>query len=89
MIKTRLIGLVPESKKYIAVNVVAQWLGLCASVVMMTNPGVASKMFEALYNEGINIKMISTSEVRITVLVDQDNADAAARAVHNAFVAQD
>ena len=56
---------------------------------MMTNPGVASKMFEALYNEGINIKMISTSEVRITVLVDQDNADAAARAVHNAFVAQD
>lgn len=56
---------------------------------MMTNPGVASKMFEALYNEGINIKMISTSEVRITVLVDQENADAAARAVHNAFVVQD
>ncbi|MCQ2511988.1 MAG: aspartate kinase [Lachnospiraceae bacterium] len=56
---------------------------------MMTNPGVASKMFEALYNEGINIKMISTSEVRITVLVDQDHADEAARAVHNAFVAQD
>ena len=35
MIKTRLIGLVPESKKYIAGNVLAQWLGLCASVVMI------------------------------------------------------
>lgn len=35
MIKTRLIGLVPESKKYIAGNVLAQWLGLCANVVMI------------------------------------------------------
>lgn len=56
---------------------------------MMTDPGVASKMFEALFNAGINIKMISTSEVRITVLVDEDNADAAARAVHDAFVPQE
>ncbi len=56
---------------------------------MMTNPGVASKMFEALFNAGINIKMISTSEVRITVIIDEENANEAARAVHNAFVDQD
>ncbi|SHJ61272.1 aspartate kinase [Parasporobacterium paucivorans] len=52
---------------------------------MMTDPGVAAKMFEALYNEGINIKMISTSEIRITVLIDELDADRATRAVHNAF----
>lgn len=52
---------------------------------MMTDPGVAAKMFEALYNEGINIKMISTSEIRITVLIDELDADRATRAIHNAF----
>ena len=52
---------------------------------MMTNPGVASKMFEALFNEGINIKMISTSEIRVTVLIEEDEVDRAVRAVHAAF----
>ena len=56
---------------------------------MMTDSGVASRMFEALYNAGINIKMISTSEIRITVLVDEDEADRAAKAVHDAFNAED
>ena len=56
---------------------------------MMTDSGVASRMFEAIYNAGINIKMISTSEIRITVLVDEDEADRAARAVHDAFNAED
>ncbi|MBR2696657.1 MAG: aspartate kinase [Parasporobacterium sp.] len=56
---------------------------------MMTDSGVASTMFEALYNAGINIKMISTSEIRITVLVDEDDADRAARAVHDAFNTED
>lgn len=56
---------------------------------MMTDSGVASRMFEAIYNAGINIKMISTSEIRITVLVDEDDADRAARAVHDAFNAED
>ncbi|MER2024896.1 MAG: aspartate kinase, partial [Eubacteriales bacterium] len=41
---------------------------------MMTNPGVAAKMFEALYNEGININMISTSEIRVTVLITEKEA---------------
>ena len=52
---------------------------------MMTNPGGAAKMFEALYNEDININMISTSEIRVTVLVDLKDADRAANAVHEAF----
>ncbi len=53
---------------------------------MQTNAGVASKMFEALYNAGINIRMISTSEIRITVLVDEENADRATKAVHDMFI---
>lgn len=44
---------------------------------MMSNPGVAAKMFESLYNSRININMISTSEIRITVLVDESEADRA------------
>lgn len=52
---------------------------------MMTNPGVAAKMFEALYNEGININMISTSEIRVTVLISEREADRAANAIHDAF----
>ncbi len=52
---------------------------------METNAGVAAKMFGALYNAGINIKMIGTSEIRITVLIDEDDIPAAMRAVHSAF----
>ena len=56
---------------------------------MMSNPGVAAKMFEVLFNEGININMISTSEIRITVLIDDQYAERAANAVHDAFVGED
>ena len=52
---------------------------------MMSNPGVAAKMFECLYNEHINIKMISTSEIRVTVLIDAKDADRAANAIHDIF----
>ena len=52
---------------------------------MMSNPGVAAKMFEALYNVGINISMIATSEVRITVLVNENEVERAMNAVHEAF----
>ena len=52
---------------------------------MQSNPGVASKMFEALYEAGINIRMISTSEIKISVLVDKDKAKQAVVAVHSAF----
>jgi aspartate kinase len=52
---------------------------------MMSNPGVAAKMFECLYNQDVNINMIATSEIRITVLVAQKDAVAAMNAVHEAF----
>ena len=52
---------------------------------MATNPGIASMFFEALYDAGINIHMISTSEIKITVLVDENDVDGAARAVHDKF----
>ena len=53
---------------------------------MMSHPGVAAKMFECLYNENININMIATSEIRITVLIPEKDALRAMNAVHDAFV---
>lgn len=52
---------------------------------METHPGVASKMFEALFNLGINIKMIATSEIKISVLIDKKDAEKAVIAIHDAF----
>ena len=52
---------------------------------MMTTPGVAAKMFEALYDANINIQMINTSEIRVSVLIDENDATAAVRAVHEKF----
>ena len=52
---------------------------------MMTTPGVAAKMFEALYDANINIQMINTSEIRVSVLIDEEDATAAVRAVHDNF----
>jgi len=52
---------------------------------METHPGTASKMFEALYGADINIQMISTSEIKISVLIEQAHADRAVAAVHRAF----
>ncbi|MBD5160949.1 MAG: aspartate kinase [Oscillibacter sp.] len=52
---------------------------------IMTTPGMAARMFEALYDANINIQMISTSEIRISVLIDEEDAAAAMRAVHNKF----
>ena len=56
---------------------------------MESHPGTASKMFEALYERGINIKMISTSEIKISVIIDAEDADRAVSAVHNAFIPND
>ena len=53
---------------------------------MATNPGVASMLFEATYDAGINVKMISTSEIKITVLVSDADADRAAVAIHDKFM---
>ena len=53
---------------------------------MESNPGVASKMFEALYDAGINIQMISTSEIKVSVLIESKYADQAVQAVHDKFI---
>ena len=52
----------------------------------MTNrTGIASKMFEALYEQNINMHLISTSEIKVTVLVNQNEADNAVKAIHDKF----
>ena len=56
---------------------------------MMSNAGVAAKMFEALYDEGINIRMISTSEIRVTVLIDEKYTEQALNAVYEKFALGD
>ncbi|MDY6017230.1 MAG: aspartate kinase [Oscillospiraceae bacterium] len=53
---------------------------------MESHPGIAAKMFEALFEAGINIQMISTSEIKISVLIDIEDGDKAVEAVHNAFI---
>jgi aspartate kinase len=56
---------------------------------METHPGVAAKMFKALFEEDINIQMISTSEIKISVLIDKKDADAAVAAIHAAFIPEE
>jgi aspartate kinase len=53
---------------------------------MATNPGVASMLFEATYDAGINVKMISTSEIKISILVTKGDADRAANVIHDKFM---
>lgn len=53
---------------------------------MASNPKIAMQMFEAIYNCGINVKMISTSEIKISILVDEKDASQAAQTVHDAFL---
>ena len=54
-------------------------------VGIANKPGVAADMFEALYEKRININMISTSEIKISVLVDSDKSDLAIKAIHDKF----
>ncbi len=53
---------------------------------MDTNSGVASDLFEALYSSAINVNMISTSEIKISVLVEEKEAERAANAIHDKFI---
>lgn len=68
---------VKHSDKYSKVSIVGAG--------MINNPGVAATMFEALYDADINIHMISTSEIKISVLVDVQDAERAVNAVHEKF----
>ena len=55
-------------------------------VGMKSHTGVAGKLFETLANEGVNIEMISTSEIKISVVIDLARGEAAMKAVHAAFI---
>ena len=52
---------------------------------MLSNPGVAATMFEALGENNINISMISTSEIKISVLIEKEQGKKAVNAIHDAF----
>ena len=52
---------------------------------MASNPGIAAKMFEALYEQGINIQNIATSEIKVSVLIDRKDAESAVNAIHKKF----
>ena len=79
--KTRLTcGAIEYNDKVAKVSVIGTGI--------QTNAGVASTMFEALYSVGVNVNMISTSDIRITVLIDERDADKAVKAVHDKFIAE-
>jgi aspartate kinase len=52
---------------------------------MRTHPGVAAKMFQALADAGVNIEMISTSTIRVSVVIRKDDVETAVRTIHDAF----
>lgn len=52
---------------------------------MRSSPGISARFFQALADAGVNLEMISTSEIRISVIVDEDSIDEAVRATHDAF----
>ncbi len=52
---------------------------------MVSNPGVAAEMFEALFNEGINLEMISTSEIKVSCIIKADLTEKAVKALHKKF----
>ncbi|MBR5487859.1 MAG: ACT domain-containing protein, partial [Phascolarctobacterium sp.] len=52
---------------------------------MTADPGVAATMFEALYDANININMISTSEVKVSVLIAEKDAERAVKVIHDKF----
>lgn len=77
---------IKKSMKYESVDVIKDVAKV--SIVgagMQSNAGVAAKMFEALYNENINIRMISTSEIRVTVLIDEKDTVRAMNSIHDKF----
>jgi aspartate kinase len=78
----------PVSKKIRANEILADTHLAKVSIVgsgITSGIGYAGKMFKALFDAGINIELITTSEIRITCLIDQDKVEDAVRALHSAF----
>lgn len=84
------VALLKENQKRLTIQKIEEEENVCKlSVVgagVQSNATIAVKMFEALYDCGVNIKMISTSEIRVTVLIDTEDAEKAMRYVHNKFL---
>ena len=55
------------------------------NIPLRSQPGAAAKLFEALAKSSINVNLIGTSEIKISVAIDPDKADQAVRVVHDAF----
>ena len=72
-----------NAKKVITNNKIAKIS--MVGVGMRTHPGVASKMFAALADNNINISMISTSEIKISIVTNEENLDTAINVLHKAF----
>ena len=85
----KLGGLIDDVAKEIGAGEVIKKAGIAKlSVVgigMRSHSGVAAKLFECLGNAGINIQMISTSEIKIAVIIDESKIESAARLAHEAF----
>ena len=80
-----------NAEKWGASNIVSDDNVTKVSIVgagMETHPGVAAEMFEALFSRNVNIQMISTSEIKVSVLVDERDADRAVQAVHDKFFSE-
>ena len=82
-------GLIDSVAKEIGAGAVTKKSGIAKlSVVgigMRSHSGVAAKLFECLGNGGVNIQMISTSEIKIAVIIDEDKIETAANLAHEAF----
>ena len=82
-------GILEKTATHIGAKQVVGDKGVCkvsaVGVGMRSHPGVASKMFRTLAEEGINIQMISTSEIKISVVIDEKYLELAVRVLHKAF----
>ena len=77
-----------NTEKWGASNIVSDDNVTKVSIVgagMETHPGVAAEMFEALFSRSVNIQMISTSEIKISVLINKADGDRAVEAIHEKF----
>ena len=83
------LGILEEVKRALGARAVEGDRSVCkvsiVGVGMRSHPGVAAKMFKVLADEGINIQMISTSEIKISVVIDEKYLELAVRALHKAF----
>lgn len=87
--KDEAVKILEENRHLIHAQAITSTTGVAkVSIVgagMATHPGVASLMFEALYDAGANIKMISTSEIKISVVVDEKDVENSIVAIHDKF----